>query len=800
MIISRSGRRSPFPDKGRWIQVLLLGLLFAQAVTAAARLSLTSDEGSHITSGYTILRTGDMRLVEEHPPLVKVISAWPTLLVPDLPDPTTLPGWESDLPATESARLGQATKALVYEYHSMDLLVFSTRVPIALLAVFLGAVTARWATDLWGWKGGSLALLLLVFDPNILAQASLTTIDLGATCFITLALFCLARFLRRPTRSRLVLAGVSLGLAQASKISALALVPIFGLLCLLMLRQRRLIYTALIMLIAALTLWAAFGFEIQPIPGVPFPVPAASYRIPFLRLQQHMVNGHETFLLGQNSMQGWWYYFPVAFALKTPLPTLLLLLAALAALWKGPRLALREESVLLLFPLAYGASTLVSSINIGYRHLMPILPSLFVFIARLAVFPLAQLRVRVVRMASIGLTVALLAWLAVGTLGIWPHYLAFFNEAAGGPDNGYRYLADSNTDWGQTYKYLADFERQQGINVLRLSAYLFYTPSVYGVSYEPLTPMMGNTPPIFPSRFNPPPGDYAISASALQGIPLIADHEMFDWFRKREPDAKIGHVMFVYRIPPGPARSWVAQCTTPITPLKPEDIAEGMGRSGLRLAYFDCATSWLVPTGGQSPGWAILARNAQVGDPRWLEKTRLSYEQKRSGFTPPFRIYEDAGTADWPSNQPVRVAPSEIGLADALDKPAINLPVNFGPLTLLGYTVDRANPKPGETVHLETVWRVNSVPDKLLSLMAHVLGPDGRVVAAGDGLGVLIESWQPGDVFIQRHTLTLPADAPPGAYGLETGVYWLDDGKRWAAQDSRATGDRVLLTELNSKK
>ena len=80
--------------------------------------------------------------------------------------------------------------------------------------------------------------------------------------------------------------------------------------------------------------------------------------------------------------------------------------------------------------------------------------------------------------------------------------------------------------------------------------------------------------------------------------------------------------------------------------------------------------------------------------------------------------------------------------------------------------------------------------------MAHVVGQDGRAVAVGDGLGVPIESWQSGDVFVQRHSLVVPKDAPRGSYWIQTGVYWLDDGQRWGVQDSRAIGDRVLLVAL----
>jgi hypothetical protein len=299
---------------------------------------------------------------------------------------------------------------------------------------------------------------------------------------------------------------------------------------------------------------------------------------------------------------------------------------------------------------------------------------------------------------------------------------------------------------------------------------------------------------VFPARFNPPPGDYVISATPLDGIPL-ADPEMYDWFRQRAPDARIGHVMFVYHVKPTSPGRWLAQCTQPVAPLQPPQITEGFGRSDLRLAYFDCTSSWLYPTGGQSPGWFALAKSAQVGNQNWLASARLSYEQKRTGFAPPFHIYESSPPRLPPSR--ARVAPSEASLPDALAQPEIELPLSLeNGLTLLGYRLDRTTVKPGETAHLETVWRVDAVPNRLLSIMAHALGSDGGALAVGDGLGVPIESWQPGDVLVQRHAITLPKDAPRGAYWLQTGVYWLDNGKRWSARDTRSSGDRALLVAL----
>ena len=195
-----------------------------------------------------------------------------------------------------------------------------------------------------------------------------------------------------------------------------------------------------------------------------------------------------------------------------------------------------------------------------------------------------------------------------------------------------------------------------------------------------------------------------------------------------------------------------------------------------------------------SPGWIVLSRDVPIWNQPWLSTARLSYEQKRAGFTPPFRIYVDEGRAPFPSGGQVRIAPTEMPLAEVAGRTAVDLPVTFeNGLTLIGYRLDCPSLKPGETAYLETVWRVDSVPNRLLSIMAHVLGTDGSAVAVGDGLGVPIESWQPGDVVMQRHTLKLPETMPRGTYWIQTGIYWLDNGKRWAVQDDRAAGDRALL-------
>ena len=341
---------------------------------------------------------------------------------------------------------------------------------------------------------------------------------------------------------------------------------------------------------------------------------------------------------------------------------------------------------------------------------------------------------------------------------------------------------------------------------VRLSAFIFYAPAIYGVEYEPLTPMRGDTPAVFPSRFAPPPGDYVISATTLDGIPL-ADPEMYDWFRKREPDTKIAHALFHYRVQEQePAPTWLAQCTAPLAPLSPQVAAEGFGRDDLRLIHFDCTQAWLYPDGGLSPGWYAFYRGTETEtDFARAHKAlaQLTYEQRTQRDTPPFAIHEwspaDAEKLmDDVRTGPVIVAPSAWPPEQAETEGAsISPPLPAGPVTFLGYRFEADAATPGETLILWTYWSVSSASDSPLSLMAHLLDREGRPITVGDGLGVPVENWRVGDIIVQRHVLEIPPNAAPGAYWVQTGAYALADLQRLAViSDGQPIGDRIILARL----
>jgi hypothetical protein len=106
-------------------------------------------------------------------------------------------------------------------------------------------------------------------------------------------------------------------------------------------------------------------------------------------------------------------------------------------------------------------------------------------------------------------------------------------------------------------------------------------------------------------------------------------------------------------------------------------------------------------------------------------------------------------------------------------------------------------PRPGQSMSFSTGWRVIRSAEASLSIMAHLLDVQGRVVAGGDRLGVPIEVWQVGDVIWQSHRMDLPQNLAPGTYWIETGLYRLDTMERYhVLQDGQPAGDRLLLASV----
>jgi len=560
-----------------WIALALLCLLVALCLSSMRFNAPTSDEQNHISRGYHYLVTGNLDL-NVTPPLVNALSGVPLLFQKGI----VVPGYDV---THRKTYINEFAEDFVWVYNDAEEVINGGRLAIICLSVVLAYLVFRWARELWGVKAGLLALFLYVLDPNILAHSQLVTTDLGVACLIFAATYFLWRFLRGRCNRDLLLAGVLLGLAQATKQSALLLLPIFALIVLLDAtcqhdltlrgrwpwrlrlsgkRWRAVLYSVgavgLVLLCAALlAMWASYRFETAPlvahqtthatvdrfIPGGPLreiayavlehtPLPFPTYFRGIRWLQRYAQRGAPAFLVGQYATKGWWYYFLVAFAIKTPLPTLLLVATAVYLSLRRSSDPDKREYVLYVPVAAFFVATLFSFLNIGYRHILPVLPFLFVWVSK--VVTLADKR------WTRAALVVLCLWSVVGSARIYPHYLAYFNESIGGPQNGYKYLVDSNLDWGQDLKNLKAYMDRNGLQTIHLAYFGSAHPDYYGIHAVPV-------PQEKPDDLGSQPQEvYAISATYLQSG-YLGDTQAFAWLRQYRPFTTIGYSIFLYRLP-----------------------------------------------------------------------------------------------------------------------------------------------------------------------------------------------------------------------------------------------------------
>lgn len=277
-------------------------------------------------------------------------------------------------------------------------------------------------------------------------------------------------------------------------------------------------------------------------------------------------------LCGEWKHGGWWYYYLFAAALKVPLGTWILgLLAVVLAAAEtrsgcsraeqsesapptnepkplaGPRgysAGWRNEIVLLLPALAI--MVLVSSqtgFSRYFRYVLPAFPFLYIWTSKVA------RSWEVGDRFAIWITGFALTWSVSSSLWCFPHSMSYFNELAGGPTRGHRYLIDANIDWGQDYLYLKRWlDAHPEARPLRMAYLSFIHPRHYGIEYKPPPegPRDGvkyNTEDAASEQVGPRPGWYAMSVHRIYSM-----NERFDYFLRFRPIAMAGYSIYLYHI------------------------------------------------------------------------------------------------------------------------------------------------------------------------------------------------------------------------------------------------------------
>ncbi|MBL9200736.1 MAG: glycosyltransferase family 39 protein [Opitutaceae bacterium] len=533
------------------------------ALTATGGKCTTADEIAHVAAGHAYNTRGDYRLQPENGNLPQRLAALPMSLagVPQLPLGE----------AWRTAAVWRYGHELFYDHAlSADQWLWLGRGMIALVSAATGLLVFFWSRALFGWRGAFLSLGLFAFSPTFLAHGALATSDLVMTFFFVASVGAWWRHLENPGPTWAALSSTALGLAFVAKFSAVLLPPMFAIIgavwALGEARRRgwrapllRLARTTLIHAIATWAIiWSFYGFRfgafapelaagasfnhgwdwILPGMGAAGSVITALrdwrvlpeawlYGLTFV-LQFSKARG--AFMAGDYSVTGWVTFFPYAFAIKTTLPLLLLLAGGAIA---GGFNAIRKKLSALrpLLPLAalfgvYWATSIMSNLNIGHRHILPTYPVLFIAAGWLGRCLTVRRPIALVCIAGLAL------WHAGESLRARPHYLAYFNQLVGGSENGWRHLVDSSLDWGQD---LPGLKRWLDQNTRGEKVFLSYfgtgDPAYEGIrcTLLPILPEVSA-----PRRWHAlEPGIYAVSATMLQHV--YATHRG-DWTLENEKD------------------------------------------------------------------------------------------------------------------------------------------------------------------------------------------------------------------------------------------------------------------------
>ncbi|MCM3874105.1 MAG: glycosyltransferase family 39 protein [Pyrinomonadaceae bacterium] len=567
-------RRVVNQDPFRLLAAGLLLIMSINLVSVMARKSITIDETLIIPSGYYYLNSRTFFVEPDHPPLSKILAGLPQVFLPlETPELDDL-GSEPSADQTIAA----SNRFWTMNRQHFASVFFWARMPMVILTLLLGGLIFIFARHLFNARAAMLAVVLFSFEPTILAHGRVVK-DIHVAFTYLLFFFALYLYGSRPTLRRALWLGLACGLALIAKYSMVVVVPVLLLsFCFFALRppsgtgKRKILVHFLIAAFATLLiLKAAFFFHNHPLIAADIETlerndqghsalllsalkPLSAFAPPYFfygvyRTFVHNELGHPAFLLGSYSDRGWWYYFPVAFALKTTIPFLLVTIASLG--WAAYGAIRRELSFLILLAAIsiYALIAMFAGINIGIRHFLPVFPFLFIlggaFLDRL-------LRARRNHRLAVALTVVVIAACITEALRAYPNYIPYMNQLTAGRQT-WQCLSDSNVEWGDDTGAVAEYLKARGETRVRAS---FLGGSVllplYGVEYVDLLSPPGVLLP--ETRY------VALGASFLNGSTVPGwgagsgretkeqQHNFFADYRNRTPEAVFGGSIYLYEV------------------------------------------------------------------------------------------------------------------------------------------------------------------------------------------------------------------------------------------------------------
>lgn len=476
-----------------FLVAVLFAAFSAQLADHAYQTSVTIDEPAHVLAGYRHLQCGDFGINPEHPPLLKMIAAAP-LMFRELKDPP----WECGSKLTSKFDSFSYGNTFLAE-NGVDSVVIPTRLAAALVSLLLAILVFLAAREMFGRWEAVTALAILAFEPSLIGHGSIVTTDVAISAAVFAAVYSLYRFGKQPGLTRFFLAGLAFGFLLTAKHSAAVFAPILFAVFLvdsvifdrvgssLSGRfARRIGAFAGMFIVGWMLLWACYGFRYYATPsateesvsvaayikenGRPETIRSVPARVTEAISWTHTFpesyvlgmadviawGARNTWIFGRNYPTGQWFYFPLAFLVKSSLALLILLpLGFLLPVFKPEK---RLEFLYLLAPaVIYFALALTSSFTTGVRHILPVYPLFIVAAAAGAVWICH--RVLFLRYVL----VALLVYNAAAAVRTAPMYLAFANDLWGGYENTHRIFSDSNVETGQSLKLVNEYIQRENI-------------------------------------------------------------------------------------------------------------------------------------------------------------------------------------------------------------------------------------------------------------------------------------------------------------------------------------------------
>jgi hypothetical protein len=520
--------KSTYGFKIYWLFLFFAILYSIQVLPRLSRDSLTNDEPAEITNGYYYLTQWDVWTPHLHPPLASGLTAFPLLAL----HLKTFPA---------AGDVIDRSHHFMFEWNldQLSAITFWSRGVSWFFGLLIG-LTLFVITRL-DFKLCAAVLFFWALNPTFLGLAGVAKIEIIPVFFFLVAVLVFQRSFEKPNPGWFFLPGVLAAMAVTSKLYCLTLIPIFFILELAHVQQDKVARGAVALKRWA---WGLTGFVslifLVYLPALLFSkkplVVLGNLPDKFAEDFVFAAHPYPVYLFGRCTLESHWYYLPIAFLLKEPLPFIFILGFTLGLfLLKKAQIPSWQWMSAVIFFVA-----VLPTPNLGIRYLLPIYPFLFLIGAQGVVWFWNEGKQKKFFIWVLG---GLLLWQTASVSLNFPHTLSYLNELVP-PNRKLHYLADSNLDWGQDLIRLAQTARERNWGKVKLAYLGAVDPKVYGLEWEPFRDE---------DLTKPQPGTvYAVNASFYQLGPVSFPSTLpivESWLNKTEPTGKVADSWYYFEIP-----------------------------------------------------------------------------------------------------------------------------------------------------------------------------------------------------------------------------------------------------------